>query len=144
MRIPKQLNVAPIVEDPAMPEWFRRFLARYVQQAKRIAESLSGPTLHNAVAVSVAATVALRLADVVAVTLIGNVALTLPLTRGGDEGMLELTQDGTGGHTVTWVNVVWTNGTPPVVASGAGKRTLLAFTCISATEWAGRVVVTNF
>lgn len=144
MRIAKQLNVAPVVESPLFPDWFRTFLERYTQQAKRTAESLTGPTLFNQGALHTPATVALKTADVVAATLIGDTAITVALTRAGDEGMLELMQDGVGSHVVTWANVVWTNGTPPTVAAGAGKRTLLGFTQVSATEWLGRVVGTNF
>lgn len=144
MRIPKQLNPTPIVEDAAWPDWFRRFLDRYVAQAKRVVEALPGPTLFNLAAVTGPAhTVSLRSGDVVAATLIADVAITIPLTRAGDEGMLELTQDGTGGHAVTWVNVVWSNATPPVVAATAGKRTLLGFTNLGA-EWVGRVIASNF
>lgn len=145
MRVPRQLNIAPVVEDPTWPVWFSRFVERYIAQMKRVAESLPGPRLFNAAAVSGTATVTLRTADVIAVTLIGDVALTVALTdhRAGDEGTLELTQDGTGGHVVTWANVVWTNSTPPVVAAGAGTRTLVGFTHLGA-EWVGRVIATNF
>lgn len=145
MRIPKQLNLTPVVEDATWPEWFRRFVERYVAQMKRVGDSLPGPRLFNAAAITGTATVTVRTADVIAATLIGDVAITVALTehRAGDEGLLELTQDGTGGHAVTWVNVVWSNSTPPVVAAGAGKRTLLGFTHLGA-EWIGRVVATNF
>lgn len=147
MRVPRGFNVAPYIMPPELPDWFQQFVGRYREQMKRIAEGLSGPTVFDATAgvpLAAATTLSLKVADLVQVTLTLNTTLTIDLDqRAGAEGSVELIQDAIGGRTVAWVNVVWTNGTPPVVAAGIGKRTLVGVTCNGAT-WVGRILATNY
>lgn len=144
MRVPQQFNVAPVLDAPGAPDWFRQFSQRYQQSMKRIGEALTGPVLFNVVALDAAETISLKLGDLIAATLIVNTTITIALDqRGGAEGMIELMQDGVGLRTVAWVNVLWAGSTPPVVASGAGKRTLLGFTCVG-SAWVGRVIASNY
>lgn len=67
-------------------------------------------------------------------TLGGDAALTLIAPTKPGAYKLHLTQDATGGHTPTWVtDVLWADGTEPVVASAAGALTVCTF------EWTGAV-----
>ncbi len=74
-------------------------------------------------------------------TLAGNVTLTFSaVTSGKDLGFtLELTQDATGGRTVTWPgSVTWLGGSEPTHDTTAGTATLWAFlTRDGGTTWLG-------
>jgi hypothetical protein len=74
------------------------------------------------------------------VTLAGNRTLALSGGHDGQGFVLILKQDGTGGRTVTWFsNITWmtSDGNPPVLATGAGKRTVVSFLRVGATDYLG-------
>lgn len=74
-----------------------------------------------------------------ALTLTGNVTLTLAGALGGADCSvtLRLTQDGTGSRTVTWPSSVkWAGGTPPTLSTAAGARDVVTLTTINGgTTW---------
>lgn len=60
-------------------------------------------------------------ADVIRITLAGNPTITLAGATDGQKCVLELKQDGTGGHTVTWsANVRYGTDLPSITLSTAG------------------------
>jgi hypothetical protein len=61
----------------------------------------------------------------------GNAILSAPVNfASGFTYVIEVVQDGTGGRTLSFNSAYkWSNGTPPVITSGAWKRTLLTFYC---------------
>lgn len=73
------------------------------------------------------------------VTLTANCTLTFPTPAAGKSFTLRLTQDATGGRTVTWPTVRWPSAVPPVPSTGAGKSDLFTFLSISGTAWNGLV-----
>lgn len=144
MRIPGQFNVPPSFRVDGAPDWFRAFLERHTLVMKRLAQSLTGPTLVALGNVGATATAKLYLGDLLTATLTANTVITLDAeTRGSAEGLLQLTQDVTGGRAPTWVNALWTGGAAPAIALGAGKRTLIGFT-FNGSGWIGRILASNY
>ena len=77
-------------------------------------------------------------------TLTGNIAPTFAaVTSGKDIGLtLELTEDGTGGHTIDWsgITIVWLGGSEPTHDTTAGTTTIYGFlTRDGGTTWIGGV-----
>lgn len=84
-----------------------------------------------------------------AYTLTGNVTFSFSNVPGAGSAIcvtLELTQDGTGGRTITWPgSVVWPSGLAPTPTATAGKRDI--FTLMSrdgGTTWFGFVAGQNY
>jgi prepilin-type N-terminal cleavage/methylation domain-containing protein len=62
------------------------------------------------------------------VTLAGNTTLTFINGQPGVKCVLELIQDGSGNHTVTWPgNVKWSGGTAPTLTTTANKTDFIGF-----------------
>lgn len=75
------------------------------------------------------------------ITLTANCTLTFPTATAGTSFTLALTQDGTGGRTVTWpASVKWPSGVAPTASAGAGKVDLYVFTCLDGASWYGSQV----
>lgn len=127
MRVPRQFNFPPLDSAPGAPPWFRDFLENQGRYLKRIALSLTGPKWFDLGNVSATVTVKPEIADLVVATLTANTAITLSMTdvRKGDEGLLELAQDGVGGWVPTWTNLI---GAVPAVSATALKRTMIGLT----------------
>lgn len=82
--------------------------------------------------------------DVKAGRLVGNVTITPPAgTHLGDTLTLLLTQDDTGGRTVTWSGFKWANATAPTMSPDAGDTDVYTFLC-SGLDWLGFVSGQNF
>lgn len=56
---------------------------------------------------------------------------------------LRITENATGGYSVTWPAIKWASGTPPTQTTGADKSDLYEFTYISGV-WIGRQTVKDF
>lgn len=145
MPIQPQYNIAtlrdesPEVSDPKLlGRWITQYIVRRLNQLFR------GPT-SRAVTLGSAATLSLNEFALHTGILTVGTAITLDLlhTRAGSFGYVELTQDSTGGWAVSWVNASWTNGTPPTIAAGAGKKTLLLFVH-NGSAWVGSVLASNY
>lgn len=93
------------------------------KQFARLASVLSGPQMLDRGLVPTAITINPGVVDLTTLELTGNATLTLDLdkTRTASEGKIEITQDATGGRTVTFVNALNT----PTISTTATKRTLL-------------------
>lgn len=126
-------------EAPKLGAWVTKYVSR------RLAQLLQGPVLKAWGALGT--TFTLKLNDFALQTgiLSANVTITLDLahTRAGSFGYVELTQDGTGGRTAAWTNAAWSAGAPPVVAAGAGKKTMLMFVH-NGSSWVGSVLASNY
>jgi hypothetical protein len=89
-------------------------------------------------------TLSVATANIYNLTLTGNVTLTLGLSGSGS-GVSEslavyLTQDGSGGRTVTFAtSVTWLGGSAPTIGAGIGALTVLTFECLGGT-WYGTAV----
>lgn len=78
-------------------------------------------------------------ASISRITLTANCTMTFPTPVAGKSFVIELTQDATGGRTVTWpAGTRWAYGTAPVL-SGATKRDVISFICFNGANWAGFV-----
>lgn len=77
------------------------------------------------------------------VTLTANCTITLPTPGAGKSFTVELVQDATGGHTVTWATpsgaVRWAGGAAPTITAGANAIDVVSFVCIGGTNWYGFV-----
>lgn len=74
----------------------------------------------------------------------GDSVFTLPLIEAAADITLELTQDGTGGWTATWVNVLWPNGSPPVIYSAADGLSIVSlYTVGGSADWRGFLAGTD-
>ena len=86
--------------------------------------------------------------NVVSATLAGNTTFTFAGATAGAACSfgLYLTQDATGGRTVTWPSSVrWSGGTEPTLSTGANAIDILVFETINGgTTWFGSLVGTNF
>jgi hypothetical protein len=82
------------------------------------------------------------------ITLTGNCTFTFTGATSGQVATLELvlTQDGTGGRTVTWpASVDWGNGTAPTLTTTAGSVSRLVFTSYNGgTIWFGDLIGTGY
>ena len=86
--------------------------------------------------------------NVVSATLAGNTTFTFTGATASTACSfgLYLTQDGTGGRTVTWpASVRWAGGVAPTLSTGAGALDIVVFETINGgTTWYGSLVGNNF
>lgn len=86
--------------------------------------------------------------NVVSATLTGNTTFTFSgaTASAACSFGLYLTQDATGGRTVTWPgSVKWSGGTAPTLSTGANNVDILVFETINGgSTWFGSLVGTNF
>lgn len=146
MPIQPQYNVASLHADsPEMSDvgklgaWITKYITR------RLSQIFQGPTDQAWGSLGTAFTVKLNDFSLQTGILSANTTITLDLThtRAGCFGFVELTQDGTGGRVVGWTNASWSGGAAPVIAAGAGKKTMLLFVH-NGTSWVGSVLATNY
>lgn len=70
------------------------------------------------------------------ITLTAACSLSFPSLTAGAEIWLELTQDATGGRTVTWpAGVAWPGGTAPTLSTAASVSDVFRFVCIDGQTW---------
>lgn len=100
------------------------FGAWLTRQFRVLAAATKGPTCRSVLSPgATAATVYPGQFDLTPITLTANASITLDVasSRAGKLAYLELTQDASGGHTVTWTGAL----TSPSISTTANKRTLL-------------------
>lgn len=111
--------------------------------------ALTNPTVTNYVETlysantSTAITVDLTNGTVQNLTLTGNATITMPTAVAGKSFIIILSQDGTGGRTVTWSTVSWPSGTAPTVTSTASKRDIFSFFS-NGSSWFGSTLGQNY
>jgi hypothetical protein len=72
------------------------------------------------------------------VTLTNNCTFTFPTAVAGHSFILVLTQDATGGRTVTWPsNILWPEGGEPELSAAGNSVDVLSFVCVDGTNWLG-------
>ncbi len=87
----------------------------------------------------------LALSDMHATVLTGNRTLTLSNFQIGQRFNLTLTQDGTGGRTVTWWSgIQWPGGTVPTLTTTGGRSDVFEFLAKPGSTFIGRVWGQNF
>ena len=97
------------------------------------APALSNPTITNyvetlyAANTSTALTIDLANGTVQKLTLTATATLTMPTAVAGKSFMIILTQDATGGRSVTWTTVSWPSATAPTITTTASKKDLYSF-----------------
>ena len=99
-------------------------------------------TLHSA-NTSTAITVSLANGTVQNLTLTGSATITMPTAVAGKSFIMILSQDATGGRTVTWSTVVWPSATAPTITSTASKKDIYSFFS-DGTSWFGVTVGQNY
>jgi hypothetical protein len=100
-------------------------------------------TVSTVSSASGAVTLNLASGNVFNLTLTGNVTLTFSGATSGVACSFTayITQDGTGGRTVTWPTVTWLTGTAPVVTATAGAVSTYVFESLNGgTTWFGSSV----
>jgi hypothetical protein len=111
--------------------------------------TLTNPTVTNYVETlysantSTAITVDLTNGTVQNLTLTGNATITMPTAVAGKSFIIILSQDGTGGRTVTWSTVSWPAATAPTITSTASKRDIFSFFS-NGTSWFGATIGQNY
>jgi len=111
--------------------------------------ALTNPTVTNYVETlysantSTAITVDLANGTVQNLTLTGNATITMPTAVAGKSFIIILSQDATGGRTVTWSTVSWPSATAPTVTSTASKRDIFSFFS-NGTSWFGSTLGQNY
>jgi len=111
--------------------------------------SLVNPTVTNYVETlysantGTAITVDLANGTVQNLTLTGNATITMPTAVAGKSFIIILSQDATGGRTVTWSTVSWPAATPPVITSTASKKDIYSFFS-NGTSWFGTTIGQNY
>mgnify|MGYP003651626902 CR=1 FL=1 len=111
--------------------------------------ALTNPTVTNYVETlysantSTAITVSLANGTVQNLTLTGSATITMPTAVAGKSFIMILSQDGTGGRTVTWSTVVWPSATAPTITSTASKKDIYSFFS-DGTSWYGVTVGQNY
>lgn len=147
MPIQPQFNTVNALHGDA-PEFtdlklFGGWVNKYI--TSRLSQLFKGPT--SKAWGAIASTFTLKLNDFAlqSVTLAVNTTITLDTahTRMGSFGYVEVIQNGTGGWTAAWTNALWAASTAPVVAAGAGKRTMLLFVH-NGSGWVGSVLASNY
>jgi len=112
-------------------------------------KTLTNPTVTNYVETlytantSTAITVDLANGTVQNLTLTGNATITMPTAVAGKSFIIILSQDATGGRTVTWSTVSWPSATAPTITSTASKRDIYSFFS-NGTSWFGVTVGQNY
>jgi len=111
--------------------------------------SVTNPTVTNYVETlysantSTAITVSLANGTVQNLTLTGNATITMPTAVAGKSFIIILSQDATGGRTVTWSTVSWPSATAPTITSTASKKDIYSFFS-DGTNWYGVTVGQNY
>jgi hypothetical protein len=111
--------------------------------------TITNPTVTNYVETlysantSTAITVDLANGTVQNLTLTGNATITMPTAVAGKSFIIILSQDGTGGRTVTWSTVSWPGATAPTVTSTASKKDIYSFFS-NGTSWFGTTIGQNY
>jgi len=111
--------------------------------------TLTNPTVTNYIETlysantSTAITVDLANGTVQNLTLTGNATITMPTAVAGKSFIIILSQDGTGGRTVTWSTVSWPAATAPTITSTASKRDIFSFFS-NGTSWFGATIGQNY
>lgn len=113
--------------------------------------TLSSPTINSSLVygtqtrTSSAGALTIGINPVEIATLTENVTVTMSSVSGASF-YVRLTQDATGGRTVTWPAVVkWPGGVAPIMSSGAGKADLYFFIGnTAAAVWFGAVIGQNY
>tara|TARA_R110000868_G_scaffold376606_2_gene641626 strand:- start:824 stop:1708 length:885 start_codon:yes stop_codon:yes gene_type:complete len=111
--------------------------------------TLTNPTVTNYVETlysantSTAITVDLANGTVQNLTLTGNATITMPTAVAGKSFIIILSQDATGGRTVTWSTVSWPAATAPIITSTASKRDIFSFFS-NGTSWFGTTIGQNY
>jgi hypothetical protein len=111
--------------------------------------ALTNPTVTNYVETlysantSTAITVSLANGTVQNLTLTGSATITMPTAVAGKSFIMILSQDATGGRTVTWSTVVWPSATAPTITSTASKKDIYSFFS-DGTSWYGVTVGQNY
>lgn len=78
-------------------------------------------------------------------TLTGNVTFTFSNMRVGTTYVLLISQDGTGGRTITWPSELrWAGGVSPTINTTASRVTMVTVTPVSSTRALGAVSGTNY
>lgn len=74
----------------------------------------------------------------------GNITIALSNVKVGDIFMVEITQDGTGGRTVTWFTTIkWEDGRTPVLTTTGSKRDVFGFVCTGTGTYDGYIMGQN-
>lgn len=74
----------------------------------------------------------------------GNITIAIENEKVGQEIWLEITQDATGGRTVTWFSTIrWVDGATPVLSTGANKRDTFIIVVTGSGTYDGYVVGQN-
>jgi hypothetical protein len=113
------------------------------------APALTNPTVTNYVETlysantGTAITVDLTNGTVQNLTLTGNATITMPTAVAGKSFIIILSQDGTGGRTVTWSTVSWPSATAPTITSTASKRDIFSFFS-NGSSWFGTTIGQNY
>jgi len=111
--------------------------------------SLVNPTVTNYVETlysantGTAITVDLANGTVQNLTLTGNATITMPTAVAGKSFIIILSQDGTGGRTVTWSTVSWPTANAPTITVQASKKDIYSFFSDS-TSWYGVTIGQNY
>ncbi len=75
------------------------------------------------------------------VTLTANCTFTFPTLASGKSFLIRVTQDATGGRTVTWPgSVKWPGNVAPTLTGTANSRDIFSFVSFTGTGWTGFVV----
>lgn len=113
--------------------------------------TLAGPTINTSLTygtqnrTSSAGVLSIGINPIEVATLTENVTIALNSVS-GVSFYVRLTQDATGGRTVTWpASIKWPGGTAPTMSSGAGKADLYFITGnTAAAVWFGAVIGQNY
>jgi len=74
----------------------------------------------------------------------GNITIALENEAVGQVFLVEITQDGVGGRTVTWFSTIrWVDGLVPVLSTGASKRDVFGFIVTASGTYDGFIVGQN-
>lgn len=115
-----------------------------VRQAQLVQHTESAPSS----SISGAVSILLTDGNVKDYTLTGNVTFTFPSATSGISTFftLVISQDGTGGHTITWPGSVdWADGTAPTLSTGSNEVDILTFFSVDGgTTWYGMTGGLNF
>lgn len=119
-----------------------RFIQRHgVPSAKRVEHVVASGDSGDAYEIDCAA------ATIHEITLTDDCILTIAnAPSGGFAITIDLIQDGTGGHTVTWpVNVTWPGGTAPTLTADADAvDAFRLYTPDGGTTWRGSTIGLDF
>ena len=112
--------------------------------------TLTNPTVTNytetayTANTSTAITVSLSNGTVQILTLTGNCTLTMPAAGAGKSFIIILRQDATGSRLATFTNAKYTDGTAPILSTGASQVDVLTFFTVNGGSfWFGTFAMAN-